>query len=148
MSKGAELMASKRSKKGKSSVPSSSAEQSKGWKRFLLLVTLTPLAAGLLLIFGAVFDMIVWISPPAQALLGGLFVLGSFVIFNALQNQWNLALGWLLFGLAIWMWLTWLDNAWLRLVAYALGASGLVLLGIEFVRRYREQQVQVKKRKR
>jgi hypothetical protein len=39
----------------------------------------------------------------------------------------------------MWMWLTGLDNAWLGLVAYALGAVGLVLLGIEFVRRYREQ---------
>jgi hypothetical protein len=102
---------------------------------------LTPLAAGLLLIFGAVFDMIVWISPPAQALLGGLFGLGSFVVFNALQNQWTLAVGWLLLGTG----LTWLDNAWLRLVAYALAAVGLVLLGIEFVRRYREQQGQGKK---
>jgi len=51
------------------------------------------------------------------------------VVFNVPQNQWSLAQGWLLFGTAIWMWLTWLDNAWLRLVAYGLGAVGLVLLG-------------------
>lgn len=138
-------MASKRSKKGKRSASTPAQEPGKGWQRFLLLVTLTPLAAGLLLIFGAVFDMIVWISPPAQALLGGLFVLGSFVVFNALQNQWTLAAGWLLLGTAIWLGLTWLDHAWLRLVTYALAAVGLVLLGIEFVRRYREQQGQVKK---
>ena len=137
-------MTSRRSKKDKSSVKQTS-QQGKGWRRFLLLATLTPLAAGLLLIFGAVFDMIIWVSVPAQALLGGLFMLGSFVLFNVLQNQWLLALGWLLLGLALWLGLTWWET-WLRGIAYLLGGVGIILLAKAFIERFQEQQRQVKKR--
>ncbi len=98
------------------------------------------------MIFGAVLDIVVWISPPAQALLGGLFVLISFVLSNALQKQWNLALGWLLLGAAIWLWLSWLGT-WMRGLAYLLGGVGLFLLAKEFMRRFWQQQGQKVKKK-
>ena len=140
-------MASKRSKKdwrSSKKQPPQPETQDQKWRNILLLITVTPLGIGLLLIFLAVFEIIWWISAPAQALLGGMFVLSSFVIFNAIQKQWALAVGWLLFGTAIWMWLTWMDSP-LRFVAYLIGAVGLVFLGKEFVQRYREQQGQIKK---
>lgn len=143
-------MTTKRSKKAKrASIKSSSSSdevQKKSWREQLLPLTLTLLAAGLLMIFGAVLDIVVWISPPAQALLGGLFVLISFVLSNALQKQWNLALGWLLLGAAIWLWLSWLGT-WMRGLAYLLGGVGLFLLAKEFMRRFWQQQGQKVKKK-
>jgi hypothetical protein len=101
----------------------------------------------LLLIFGSVADMIVWISPPAQALLGGLLVLGSFVAFNALQKQWTLAVGWLLLGVGLWLLLTWWTELSIRVLAYVLGGLGLFFLGKEFMHRFQQQQEhQAKKR--
>lgn len=117
------------------------------WKRLLLLLPLTPLAAGLLLIFGSVADMIVWISPPDQALLGGMFVLGSFAAFNAVQQQWDLATGWLLLAVGIWLGLA--RSALLfQLLGLALVMAGLYFLAREFFRRLSQQRVkEAKKRK-
>jgi hypothetical protein len=140
-------MASKRSKKDKRSSkkqPPQPETQEKKWRNILILVTVTPLGIGLLLIFLAMFEIVWWVSVPAQALLGGYLILASFVLFNALQYHWGLAAGWLLFGTAIWIWLNWIDTPY-RFIAYLVGAAGLVLLGKEFVQRYREQQSQVKK---
>ena len=140
-------MASRHSKKDKRSsnkqLPQPETQENK-WRNVLMLITVTPLAIGLLLIFLAMFEIVWWVSVPAQALLGGYFILASFVLFNVLQNQWTLAAGWLLFGSAIWIWLNWIDTPF-RFIAYLVGAAGLVLLGKEFVQRYREQQSQVKK---
>lgn len=136
---------SKRAKRNRSS--SSDVIQPESGRRLLILLPVTPLAAGLLLIFGSVFDMVVWISPPAQALLGGLFVLGSFSAFNAVQKQWYLAAGWLLLGVAIWLGLSWSSVIWIRVLAYTLGGLGLFFLGKEFVHRFQQQQQrQAKKR--
>ena len=80
-------MASKRSKKGKSPAKKQADQpesQQKQWRNILILVTVTPLGIGLLLIFLAMFEIIWWVSAPAQALLGGYFILASFVLFNAL----------------------------------------------------------------
>jgi hypothetical protein len=139
-------MSPKRNKFRKST--SSSTEAAPGvWKRVLMLLPLTPLAAGLLLIFGSVADMIVWISPPDQALLGGMFVLGSFAAFNAVQQQWDLATGWLLLAVGIWLGLV--RSALLfQLLGLALVVGGLYFLAREFFRRLGQQQAQkAKKRK-
>ncbi len=139
-------MSPKRSKKAQRSTKSSSSSNKPDtiWRRILVLLPLPLLAAGLLLIFGAVFDLIVWFSPSAQALLGGVFVLASFVAFNALQKQWTLAAGWLLLGMAIWLWFA-LTDTWLRVLTYFLGGGGLFLLAKEFTRRFQEEQQAKKK---
>jgi hypothetical protein len=91
--------------------------------------------------------MIVWISPPDQALLGGMFVLGSFAAFNAVQQQWDLATGWLLLAVGIWLGLA--RSALLfQLLGLALVIMGLYFLAREFFRRLSQQQAQkAKKRK-
>jgi len=112
-----------------------------------MLLPLTPLAAGLLLIFGSVADMIVWISPPDQALLGGMFVLGSFAAFNAVQQQWDLATGWLVLAVGIWLGLA-RSTTLFQMLGLALVVIGLYILAREFARRLGRQQArEAKKRK-
>ncbi|MEW5959999.1 MAG: hypothetical protein AB1801_19940 [Chloroflexota bacterium] len=115
------------------------------WRRLLLLLPLTPLVAGLLLIFGAIFGPVIWISPEAQTLLGGLGVLGSFAAFNAIQNQWDLAIGWLLLGVGLWLGLSW-PELWIQVLAFVCGGLGLYFLSKEFLRRFRQQQTDQAKR--
>lgn len=136
------VMSTKRSKK-------TGSKQTNGgkWNRVLLALPLTPLAAGLLLIFGAILEIVVWISAPAQVTLGGLLVLGSFVLLNAVQKQWFLAAGWLLVGVSFWLWLGW-PGTWVRGVAYLVGGAGIVFLAREFVVRYRQEQRQKSGKKR
>ena len=139
-------MSPKRKKFRKSSSSSNEAAPSL-WKRGLLLLPLTPLAAGLLLIFGSVADMIVWISPPAQALLGGMFILGSFAAFNAVQKQWDLATGWSLLAVGIWLGLI-RSTLLFQVLGLALVAIGLYFLAREFSRRLTQQQAQEAKRRK
>jgi hypothetical protein len=137
-------MTKKGTSKSKSQPASSSNKPESIWRRILLLLPLTLLAGGLLLIFGAVFDLVIWFSPPAQALLGGLFVLISFVALNVLQKQWSLAVGWLLLGLGIWLWFAFVET-WIRAVTYLMAGVGIFLIGKEFVRRFQEEQRAKKK---
>ena len=117
----------------------------KNWQKQLLPATLTLLAAGLLLVFGAVFEITVWVSPPTQALAGGMLMLISFAASNALQKQWNLAAGWLLLGAAILLWFSW-PQVWGRGLAYVLGGGGLFFLSKEFMDRFRQQQRRIAKK--
>jgi hypothetical protein len=119
--------------------------QGKNWQKQLLPATLTLLAAGLLLIFGAVFEITVWVSPPTQALTGGMLMLTSFAASNALQKQWNLAAGWLLLGVAIVLWFSW-PQVWGQALAYALGGAGLFFLSKEFMNRFWQQQRRISKK--
>ncbi|RME74228.1 MAG: hypothetical protein D6784_10465 [Chloroflexi bacterium] len=139
-------MSKKRAKKPFPGQKESPRKQT-AWQKWLVIIPLTPLAAGLLLIFSAVLDVVVWISPPAQALLGGLLVLGSFVLLNAVQKQWTLAAGWLLFGVGFWLWINW-SGTWVRGTAYLAGGLGLYLIGVEFARRYKAQRPAGKSRAR
>ena len=117
------------------------------WRRLLILLPLTPLITGLLLIIGAGFDLVIWISPAAQDLLGGLFVLGSFAAFNAIQQQWELAAGWLLLGVGLWLGLTWFET-WTWVLALVLAGLGVYFLSSQFLHRFREQQERQAKRGR
>lgn len=137
-------MTKKRSRNSKSDPASSPNKPDSIWRRILLLLPLTLLAGGLLLIFGAVFDLVIWFSPPAQALLGGFFVLISFVALNVLQKQWSLAAGWLLVGLGIWLWFAFAET-WIRAVTYLLAGAGIFLVGKEFARRFQQEQQAKKK---
>jgi hypothetical protein len=133
------------SKRTKKNQPASGEAQSGTWHRLLLLLPLTPLIAGILLILGSTFDITVRISPLAQTLLGGLFVLGSFAAFNAIQKQWDLAAGWLLLGTGVWLGLTWFEM-WTRVLALLLAGLGVYFLSKEFLRRFRQQQERQAKR--
>ncbi len=141
-------MASKRSKNAKraSKKDQSSPQEAPqaGWRKWLLVFTTAPLALGLLFIAVTLLDIVVWGSLELQAVVGIFCVLASFVASNALQKQWSLAGGWLLLGVAIWLWLNW-GGAWVRGLSYGVGGLGLFLLSREFMQRFLEQQSKAKK---
>ncbi len=78
-------------------------------------------------------------SIALQAVLGVLCILASFAASNALQKQWNLVIGWVLLGVAIVLWVNWLDS-WVRGVAYVIDGVGLFFLSKEFAQRFQQQQ--------
>lgn len=136
-------MATKRSKKKRPSSKRSSSPppevQESFWKRVFLLNTIIPLVLGLLLIAGALVDIVVlWGSALEQGLLGGALILASFAASNALEKKWSLAIGWAL--LAPTVWLVGQPELWVRVVAYILGGLGLFFLSREFMRRFWEQE--------
>ncbi len=141
-------MASKRSKNIKRASNKDQISPPEGpqevWKKWLLVFTMAPLVLGLLLIASTLLDIVVWDSLELQAVVGVMCVLVSFVASNALQKQWPLAGGWLLLGVAIWLWLSG-RGTWVRGLAYVIGGLGLFLLSREFMQRFWEQQSKAKK---
>jgi hypothetical protein len=93
---------------------------------------------GLLLIAATLTDFVVWGSVLLQFVLGVLIALASFAALNALQKQWFLAAGWLLLGVAAFVWVNWLET-WVRGFSYLLGGLGLFFILREFVQRYQQQ---------
>jgi hypothetical protein len=110
--------------------------QKRSWEKWLLLLAMVPLAVGVLLIISAFTDAVVWGTPRKQVLMGGLYILFSFVASNAIQKQWNLAAGWTLLGLALWLGLNHQEKVVKIIAAAVLGISVSVLMR-EFLRRRR-----------
>lgn len=106
------------------------------WQKWLLLIAMVPLAVGVLLIISAVTDAVVWGTPRKQVMMGGLYILFSFVASNAIQKQWMLAAGWTLLGLAIWLGLNQQETV-VKIIAAAFLGISVALLMREFLRRRR-----------
>jgi hypothetical protein len=107
------------------------------WRRVLLLLTLVPLGVGLLLIISAFTGIVVWGAPREQVIMGGFYVLFSFVASNVAQKQWVLAGGWTLLGLAAWLVLNRQETE-TKIIAAALFGIGVASLSRELLRRRRQ----------
>jgi hypothetical protein len=107
-------------------------------KNLLLMLSLLPLAAGVLLVLAWAADIIVWGSDQFQVSISVLLILISFALSNTVQKNWILAAGWTLLVVADALLVFWIDFN-LQIVAFIIGGLGLICLGYEFVRRFRAQ---------
>jgi len=119
--------------------PSRLPARSRPWSKRLLSLSLVPIIAGVVLVALWALDINVVGSLDSQPLVGLFFVLLGFVMSNALQQLWRLALGWALIAAADILLLVPAQDA-VRYAALALGAIGLALLIAEIVVRLRQTQ--------
>jgi MFS family permease len=120
--------------------------QKPAWQQWLLALTLVPLGVGLVLLVGAVANVIVWGSRRDQIVMAGFYILFSFVASNAVQKQWMLTAGWTLLGVAAWLLLN-SSAAGIRVVAAALAGIAVGLISREFLWRARQRSEKDRKRK-
>ena len=106
-------------------------------REILQVVALIPLVLGGLLILTDLTGAVVWGSAGQQLAMGSFYVLFSFVLSNAFQKQWQLTLGWLVLGAALWLAISGSDHG-VRIVAAALTALSIGVLAREFLRRRRQ----------
>lgn len=107
-------------------------------KNLLLMLSLLPLIAGVLLVFAWVLDINIWGDAQFQVSLAILLMLVSFAISNAVQKLWFLAAGWTLLAVADLILILLVDYRY-QIVAFVIGGVGLVLVGYEFFRRIQAQ---------
>jgi hypothetical protein len=134
-----DLMAKKRSTPRRASIPEPAAPR---WRQVLLLLTIVPMAAGLVLFVAAWADWVFLGSQTGQTAAGALLASFGFAAANALQAKWLLAAGWAALGVAVWLLVGAGGWPWAFWLGIAAGAAGLALLGLEFARRYREVRAQ------
>ncbi len=115
---------------------SKSGGSRRSWHQWLLLLAMVPLGVGLLLIISAFTGVVVWGTPEKQVMMGGLYILSSFIASNAIRKQWFLAAGWTLLGLAVWLGLDH-RQAVAKILAAAFFGTSMALLAREFFRRRR-----------
>lgn len=106
-------------------------------QQWLVLLSMVPLAVGLLLIIGALTGAVVWGTAREQFVMGASYGLFSFVASNLLQKQWVLAGCWTLMGFAVWLILD-QEQAAAKIIAAALLAFAVALLSRELLRRRRQ----------
>ena len=106
-------------------------------REILQVVALIPLVLGGLLILTDLTGAVVWGSAGQQLAMGSFYVLFSFALSNAFQKQWQLTLGWLVLGAALWLAISGSDHG-VRIVAAALIALSIGVLAREFLRRRRQ----------
>lgn len=115
------------------------SDQLRPWPKRFLSLSLVPIIAGVVLIALWALDINVIGSSDSQPLVGLFFVLLGFMMSNAFQKLWRLALGWLLIAAADILLLIPAQDA-VRYAAIAIGAVGLVLLIAEIAARVRQAQ--------
>lgn len=115
------------------------SDELRPWPRRLLSLSLVPIIAGVVLVALWALDINVIGPLDSQPLVGLFFVLLGFVMSNAFQKLWRLALGWLLIAAADILLLVPAQDA-VRYAAIAIGAIGLVLLIAEIAARVRQTQ--------
>ena len=106
-------------------------------REILQVVALIPLVLGGLLILTDLTGAVVWGIAGQQLAMGSFYVLFSFALSNAFQKQWQLTLGWLVLGAALWLAISGSDHG-VRIVAAALTALSIGVLAREFLRRRRQ----------
>jgi hypothetical protein len=116
---------------------SRASSRQNSWKQVLSLIALIPMFVGALLILTALTGFVVWTSAPEQALMGGFYILFSFVVLNTLQKQWTLVIGWLLVSASVWV-LTSRGEFGFGIGGVGLAAVGVALICRQFLRQRRE----------
>lgn len=129
---------SKRSTPHPKTVRSKKTASVPSWSRILLALTLLPLISGALLIIAWALDFEIW-EPQTQITIAMLLILISFALSNAVQKKWLLAAGWALLAAADFLILSPLDP-FLKITGAVVGVIGVILLGVEFYRRFKAQQ--------
>ncbi len=109
------------------------------WRRTLLLLTLLPMLAGILLFAGAWADVIVFGSATSQTVTGALLALLGFAASNALQGRWLVGGGWALLGVAIALVIGLSSLSWAVNLGMALGVAGLLMVATAFMQQIRAQ---------
>ena len=113
-------------------------------KNILLTLTLVPVVIGLLLILAWALDLEI-LENQSEIQVGIFFFLLGFALSNVLQKKYGLAAGWGALAIADLIILTWW-NVWAQVIAAVAGLAGLVFLGIEFYKQYRQDKVEEKSR--
>jgi len=121
----------------KSNRKSATKRPSSPGRNVFLSLTLVPLVLGIILIGAWALDIELLGTPQAQVTVGIFFFLLTFTTSNAIQKRWRLAAGWGLLAVADIVTLAWLNVA-AQVIALGLGIIGLVLLGIEFYKQYKQ----------
>jgi hypothetical protein len=127
-------MANKTSKKSKK------RDRSSLKKNVLMTLTLVPVVLGLLLILAWALDMEI-LKNQSEVQVGVFFMLFGFALSNLLQMNRGLAAGWGALAIADLIILTWW-NLWAQVIASVAGLAGLVFLGIEFFKRFRQDRAE------
>ncbi len=108
------------------------------WRQILLLLTVVPMAIGIVLFVAAWADWIFLGTQTGQTIAGALLALLGFAASNALQERWLLAGGWTALAGAVWLMVGHSNQTWAPWLGAAVAVIALILLGIMFVGRYRE----------
>jgi hypothetical protein len=107
------------------------------WRQILLLVSVVPMLAGIVLFTASWFGG-VWIgNSTTQTVTGALLAFFGFALANVAQAKWSLAAAWALLGVAVWLLIA-PPAPWLRWVGGAAGAAGVALVLLAFFQRYRQ----------
>ncbi|MCX6030665.1 MAG: hypothetical protein NT169_15380 [Chloroflexi bacterium] len=109
------------------------------WRRTLLLLTLLPMLAGILLFAGAWGDVIVLGSATAQTVTGALLALLGFAASSVLQGRWLVGGGWALLGVAIALVIGLNSLSWAVNLGMALGVAGLLMVATAFMQQFQAQ---------
>lgn len=128
------------SKKRSSRAPAKSAPATPAtplWRQVLLLASVVPMLAGIVLFVASWFDAVWFGNATTQTVTGALLALGGFALANAVQEKWRLAGGWALLALAVWLLLA-PPQPWHFWAGAAAGIAGLGLVLSAFALRYRE----------
>jgi hypothetical protein len=131
-------MAKKKSKKNKNKI----RERSSLKKNLLMTLTLVPVVLGILLILAWALDLEI-LENQSEAQVGIFFLLFGFALSNGLQKRRGLAMGWGALAIADLIILAWW-NVWAQGVASVVGFIGLIFLGVEFVKRYKQNRAEEK----
>jgi len=108
------------------------------WRQVLLLLTIVPMATGVVLFVAAWADLIILGTQMGQTIAGALLAFWGFAAANALQERWMLAGGWAALGGAVWLLMGRSTETWALGLGGIAGAVALILLGLAFIKRYRE----------
>jgi len=109
-------------------------------RNVFLALTLVPLVIGIILVGAWVLELDVLGDSQSQVTIGIFFFLVGFATSNAMQKRWRLAAGWGLLAVAGIVTLAWLNVA-AQVVALSIGLMGVVLLGLEFYKQYRQNKI-------
>ena len=124
-------------RKGKRAGAAAQAPAQPLWRQVLILVSVVPMLAGIVLFVASWFDAI-WIgNATTQTVTGALLALGGFALSNVAQAKHRLALGWALLAVAVWL-LVKPPLAWLFWAGVAFAVGGLALVFSAFAVRYRQ----------
>jgi membrane protein implicated in regulation of membrane protease activity len=94
---------------------------------------------GGLMILAWALDLNLFEQPQTQIYLGVLFILVGFGASNGLQKRWTIMAAWLLLAVADFILLAWV-SLYTQILGFLVGGIGLVLLLVEFLRRFQQQR--------